>query len=279
MTAAAIGRRGASQGLAALGLAALGARGAEAQEETALDRVRRTKVLRIGAVPGQPPYSWKDLATGEWLGFLPEISRELAGTLGAAIEPVESTWGSGVLDLQAGKVDIFFGLAPTPQRALVVDFTHALYQNAFALVARKGFAPKSWAELDDPAVRVAIELGTSYDAAIPQLCPRATVLRLRTNNDAMLTVQSGRADCQIIVVIFALTTVARNPFGHVVVPDPVFGATTNAVVAKDANPAFREYVDAWIDRKRASGEFRAALVRNLERSGVPAAMVPGQVLF
>ena len=266
-----------------LGAGALSAampRAAHAQPEPVLDRVRRTKTLRIGAVPGQPPYSWKDLATGTWRGFLVDLGRELAAELGAVPEPVESTWGSGVLDLQANKVDIFFGLAPTPQRALVVDFTHPLYQNAFALIARRGFDPKTWAELDDPGVRIAIELGTSYDQSIPQLCPKATVLRLRTNNEALLTVQSGRADCQIIVVVFALTTLTRNPgFGHLVVPEPVFGATTNAVVAKEPDPTFRTFVDAWIDRRRAAGELRAALVRNLELSGVAAENVPKQLLF
>ena len=253
---------------------------AQAPAENSLDRIRRTKILRIGAVPAQPPYSWKDLATGAWQGFLPEIARDLAATLGARIETVESTWGTGVLDIQSDKVDIFFGLAPTPQRALAVDFTHPLYQNAFALIARPGFTPKTWKELDDPAVRIAIELGTSYDQSIPELCPNATVLRLRTNNEALLTLQSGRADCQIIVVIFALTTLTRNPnMGHLIVPEPVFGATTNAIVAKSPDPAWRAYVDAWIDQRRAAGALRAALIRNLETSGVPATLVPPQLLF
>ena len=189
--------------------AVTGAR-AESAENT-LARVKRSKLLRVGAVAGQPPYCYKDLASGEWRGFLIDISKDLAGELGATVQPVESTWGNAVLDLQANKVDIFFGLAPTPQRALVVDFTSPLYQNAFALIARKGFNPSTWAELDDPAVRIALETGTQYDQAIPLLCPKAAVTRLKTNNEAMLAVQAGRADCQIIVVIFALTNLTRNP--------------------------------------------------------------------
>ena len=251
-----------------------------ADTENTLARVRRTGVLRVGAVAGQPPYSWKDLATGEWRGFLVDIARDLAAQTGARIEPVESSWGSGVIDVQAGKADIFFGLAPTPQRAEAVDFTHPMYQNAFALVARAGFEPKRWSDLDDPAVRVAVELGTSYDQAIPTLCPRATVTRLKTNNDALLAVQSGRADCQIIVVVFALTVLTRNPgFGHLVVPEPVYGATTNAIVAKEPDQAWLHHVNTWLDKRRSEGALRAALIRNLEASGVAAAAVPPQVLF
>ncbi len=245
-----------------------------------LARVRQTRTMRFGAVPGQPPYSWKDAGSGEWRGFLPDIARDLASGLGATAEPVESTWGNGVLDIQSGKVDIFFGLAPTPQRALAVDFTHPMYQNAFALVARPGFNPRTWSDLDDPAVRVAVELGTSYDQAIPSLCPRASVIRLKTNNDALLSVQAGRADCQIIVVVFALTILTRNPgMGHLVVPEPLYGATTNAIVAKEPGQGWLDTVNAWLDRRRSEGALRAALVRNLEAVGVPAAAVPPQLLF
>jgi polar amino acid transport system substrate-binding protein len=47
-----------------------------------------------------------------------------------------------VLDVQANKVDLFFGLVPTPERAKVVDFTKSLYQNAFSLIALRGFEPR-----------------------------------------------------------------------------------------------------------------------------------------
>lgn len=263
--------------LAALPLLAAGR--ARAAEDT-LSRVRRTGVLRFGAVPAQPPYSWRDLVDGTWHGFLPDIARDLAAELGAEATPVESGWGNGVLDIQAGKVDIFLGLAPTPEREKAVAFTHPFYRNAFALIARPGLSPRTWADLDDPAVRIAVEIGTSYDQALPGLCPRATLVRLRTNNDALLAVVAGRADCQVIVVVLALTQLARNPgLGHLVVPEPVFGATTNAIVAHEDAPRFLGAVDSWIDARRAAGDLRAALVRNLVASGVPADMVPPQLLF
>lgn len=245
-----------------------------------LDRIRASGFLRFGVVGGQPPYCWKDLATGEWTGFLVDCARDLASGLGTGIEPVESTWGNAVLDVQSGKVDVFFGLAPTPQRALAVDFTRPLYDNAFALVARSAFTPQGWTDLDDPAIRVAVELGSVYDQSVAELCPKATVLRLRTNNDALLAVQSGRADCQVLVVILALTTLSRNrSAGHLVVPQPLHASPTAAMVAKDADPAWRTTVDTWIANRRAAGQLRALLVANLAKVGVPGTDVPPQLLF
>lgn len=271
-----------SRRMAAAGLAAgmLGGRAFAQPDEDVLARITRTKTMRVGAVNAQPPYCYKDLNTGTWSGFLIDIATDLAAQHGATIEPIESTWGNAVLDVQSGKVDIFFGLAPTPQRALAVDFTKPLFENAFSLIARAGFDPKHWDDLNKPDVRVALELGTVYDQKVGTLCPNATVIRGKTNNDALMTVQAGRADCQIIVLILALTILARNPtLGHLVVPEPLFGSATAAIVAKAANPAWRDAVDDWISRRRAAGELRRVLVANLEKVGVHGSDVPPQLLF
>jgi polar amino acid transport system substrate-binding protein len=272
-----ITRRAVAAGILAGGIArAAPARAAE----DVLERIARTGILRIGAVPAQPPYSYRDAATGAWAGFMIDIARDLAAEHGARIAPVESTWGNAVLDVVSDKVDIFFGLAPTPQRALAVDFSKPLYENAFSLIARDGFAPARWQDLNAPQVRVALELGTVYDQNVATLCPLASVIRLKTNNDALMAVQAGRADCQILVVILALTTLARNPsLGHLIVPQPLFGSATGAIMAKAATPAWRDAVDAWITRRRAAGQLREVLVANLEKVGVRAADVPPQLLF
>lgn len=269
-----VSRRGLGAAAAAMAVPA------RAQGLATLERVRQSRVMRVGVVGGQPPYSWRDVATGQWTGFMVDASADLAATLEARIEPVESTWGNAALDVQAGKVDVFFGLAPTPQRALVVDFSVPLYQNAFALIARAGFAPTRWEELDRPETRIALELGSVYDQNVEKLAPRATVTRLKTNNEALLTLQSGRADCQMLVVILALTALARNRgLGHLLVPEPLFGSPTCAMMAKESGGAWRETVDAWLTRRRAEGWVRRTLVANMEKVGVRGEEVPPQLLF
>lgn len=271
-----ISRRLLTAGLLASGVAVPSAWA----EDGALQRVRSTKVMRIGVVNNQPPYCYQDLATREWSGFMVDIAKDLAATLDAKVQPLESTWGNAALDVQAGKVDIFFGLAPTPQRALVVDFTKPLYENAFALVARPGFAPKTWREMDTADTKIALELGTVYDQNIARLCPNASITRTRNASDATMLVQGGRADCQMMVVILALTAMAKNPgLGHLVVPEPVFGSPTAAIVTKEADPQWRATVDEWITARRGAGWLRKTLVENLEKVGVRGEDVPPQLLF
>src|SRR5208282_4829420 len=133
-----VSRRGLA-GAAVLAPAALiGTAHAQGKAESTFERVTRTKVLRIAALPGELPYFSKDIATGEWSGSAIDMAKDMAKIWDAKLEYVESTYGNSVLDLQSNKVDIAFALNPTPQRALSIGFTLPMIIHPFGCVARKG---------------------------------------------------------------------------------------------------------------------------------------------
>ena len=86
-----------------------------AQAENTFDRIMSTKKLRMGGVASGVPWINKDQATGNWGGHFYDIGSALAADMEVQLEMVETTWGNAVLDLQADKIDIMFGLNPTPQ--------------------------------------------------------------------------------------------------------------------------------------------------------------------
>ena len=47
--------------------------------ESTIDRIKRAKVLRIAALPGEAPYFNKDIATGAWSGMCIEMAKDIAG--------------------------------------------------------------------------------------------------------------------------------------------------------------------------------------------------------
>lgn len=254
---------------------------AQADAESAWARVQRTKTVRIGAVAGAAPYYQKDLASGEWQGFMIDFAKSLAASLDAKLDITETTWGNAVLDLQANKVDVFFGLNPTPARQLVVDFSDPLFDNAFVLLARKDFSPATWAELNDPNVKIAVDIGSSHDQMITRVCPKAQIIRLEKSADASLAVQTGRADAQVLVTVLALTVVSKNPsIGHVVLPTPVQATTTNLGFRKEADRRWVEYVDKWIAQTRAGGKVKDVVLANLMKlSGVRPEQIPPGTTF
>jgi len=94
------------------------ARAEEQPADSTIDRIKRVKVLRIAALPGEAPYFNKDITSGTWTGMCVEMAKDIAGVFDGQVEYLESTYGNSVLDLQANKIDLAFSLNPTPKRAL-----------------------------------------------------------------------------------------------------------------------------------------------------------------
>jgi polar amino acid transport system substrate-binding protein len=166
----------AAASASAIAAAPARARAADAPAETTIDRVKRTKTLRIAALPGEAPYFNKDLASGSWSGMCVAMAKDIAQTFDAQVAYLESTYGNSVLDLQANKIDLAFSLNPTPKRALVIDFTHPFYLHGFGMVGKKGFHAADWADLNKPDIRIAVDIGSLHEVAARRFAPKATIV-------------------------------------------------------------------------------------------------------
>jgi polar amino acid transport system substrate-binding protein len=253
-----------------------------AQEtESTMARVKRTGRLRLGAINGATPYFNKDLASGEWKGFCADFGRDLAKYMKVEVEWVETTWGNAVLDVQTNKIDAQFAMAPTPQRREVVDFTNPLYNNINTVVARKGLEFTRWEELNRPEIKIAVDVGSSHDQVVTRILPKATILRFETSAAATMALQSGRVDCQVLVVLLSTALLVKLPnLGHIVFPTPDEVAPTNVGVRKQADQTFTNTVNAWLEESRKAGRIREAIVSNMETlAKVPPTAFPPQLKF
>lgn len=259
-------------GVAAAGVSALTN---TAFATNSLERVKSSGVLRIGAVADGAPYYHKSLTDGSWRGFYIDICKKLADDLGVKLAITETTWGNSVLDLQANKIDVFFGLNPTPERQKVIDFSGPVFKNAFTLIARKGVTGKTWEDFDKTQMRIAVDAGSSHDSAISRHAPKAEVARLKTASDATAALQAGRADAQCLVLVLAMSLRAKNPaIGELVLPTPLDSTTSNAGFRREDDQAWREHVSKWIEANRTSGFIKDAIVRNMALVGVKESDFP-----
>ncbi|QNB05547.1 transporter substrate-binding domain-containing protein [Herbaspirillum frisingense] len=249
--------------------------------ESTMARIKRTGKLRLGAINGATPYFNKDLVTQEWKGFCADFGRDLAKHLKAEVEWVETTWGNAVLDVQTNKIDAQLAMAPTPQRREVVDFSNPLYNNINTVVARKGLEFKTWEELNRPEIKVAVDVGSSHDQLVTRILPKATILRFETSAAATMALQSGRADCQVLVVLLSTSLLVKLPnIGHIVFPTPDETAPTNVGIRKQADQGFVTAVNGWLEEARKAGRIREIIVSNMESlAKVPATAFPPQLKF
>ena len=244
--------------------------------ETTFDRINRTKTMRIAVLPGELPYFQKDISTGEWKGAAIEFAKDIAKVFDAKLEYVESTYGNSVLDLQSNKVDLAFALNPTPQRALSIGFTRPFFIHPFGVLAKKGFDPKTWADINKPDIRVVCDLGSTQETAARRFAPKAEITALKTRDEATLAFQSGRADVIVLATILGLSTVARNrslgPF-HLLV-SPLVALPSALGIRRETDTRFKDVLDAWIDYNRGIGQIRDWLLGGLALAGVQPDDVP-----
>ena len=277
-----VSRRAIGGGLAALAsFAIVGRANAQSANESTFERVTRTTVLRIAALPGEAPYFFKDIATGEWSGAAIEMAKGIAAIWEAKLEYVESTYGNSVLDLQANKVDIAFALNPTPARALAIGFTKAMIVHPFGCVARKGFNPTTWGDLNKPEVRVAVDLGSLHETTARRFTPKATITAFKTRDEAVLALQAGRADVDILAAMLGITALAKNPgLGtYRILQNPLVALPSCLGVRREADTRFKEVVDAFLDMNRGTGQIRDWMIQAILKSGAKQEDIPAELSF
>lgn len=257
-------------GLAVAALA-LGASLGSAQAQTSkVDEIRARGVLRITGILNEDPYFSKDPRTGEWRGFVIEMGNDMAKELGVTLEVVESSWSNAILDVQSGKADLAFALTALPQRALAVSFSAPTYYNSFTIISPKPeLASLSWAELNDPKYTIAVDLGSAQDQITKAYLPKANILRFKTRDEAVLAVQTGKADAIINTVFNSMVMTKKNAgIGAVYVPTPILSAPSVIGMNYDTDEVWKSFVSAWADYNRRVGNNQTWILKGLEPFGI-----------
>jgi polar amino acid transport system substrate-binding protein len=261
---------------AALASALASPASAEAAADNTLERVRSSKVMRIAVLPGELPYFNKDLASGTWSGMCIEMANDLAKLLDVKLEYTESTYGNSILDLQSNKIDVGFALNPTPQRALVVDFCGAVFNHPFGAMLKKGLEAKTWADINKPEVKIAVDAGSANEAVARRFASNATIKSLRSRDEVMLEMSSGRVECVVNALVLGLTAIAKNPnLGtYKILQSPSVAIPSSMGVRREPDKTWRDFLATWIEYNRGIGQMREWFIKGLSLSGVKAEDVP-----
>src|ERR1700681_1120823 len=261
---------------AALAAAVASPASAQATPDNTLDRIRANKVLRIAVLPGELPYFNKDLATGNWSGFSIEMANDIAKLLDVKLEYTESTYGNSILDLQSNKIDLGFALNPTPQRALVVDFCATVFPHPFGAMLRKGLEARTWADINKPDVNIAVDVGSATEAVARRFAPNAMIKSLKSRDEVMLEMSSGRVDCVVNALVLGLTAIAKNPnLGtYKILQSPSVAIPSSMAVRREPDKRWRDFLSVWVDYNRGIGQMREWFIKGLSLSGVKPEDVP-----
>jgi polar amino acid transport system substrate-binding protein len=204
------------------------------------------------------------------------MANDIAKLLDVQLEYTESTYGNSILDLQSNKIDLGFALNPTPQRALVVDFTAAVFPHPFGAMLRKGLEAKTWADINKPEVRIAVDVGSANEAVARRFAPNATIKSLKSRDEVMLEMSSSRVDCVVNALVLGLTAIAKNPNlgSYKILQSPSVAIPSSMAVRREGDKRWRDFLSVWVDYNRGIGQMREWFVKGLALSNVKPEDVP-----
>jgi polar amino acid transport system substrate-binding protein len=146
----------------------------------------------------------------------------------------------------------------------------------FGFVARRGFAARTWHDLNRPEVRVVSLIGSLTDVLLARYAPKAQVLGAKQGDDAVLLMQAGRADCIMYALIQALSVSARAPMLEEVtlLQAPSVALPSAMGVQMEPDRRWRDYLNSWADYNTGTRQVGAWMRQSLLAMGVKAESIP-----
>ena len=220
-------------------------------------------VLRVGTAGDYPPFTYRDPATGEYIGADLEQAGNLAAMLHRRLVVVPTTWGSLLADLSAGRFDIAMGgISITPDRASQGTFSRSYLRDGKTPLARCADQARytTLARIDRPDVRVIENPGGTNERFAKAHLAHAS-LRVHADNLSVFDeILSGRADVMLTDAIEARLQQQLRPGLCAVHPDRPFDRSEKAyLMPRDS--ALQADVDRWLQASLATGRGQALLDR------------------
>jgi polar amino acid transport system substrate-binding protein len=229
--------------------------------QDALERVKKSGVLKVGTETAFAPYDFID--KGEHVGFNVDMYREIVKEMGVKLEWVLLPWEGVFPGLESGKFDIVAGPATvTKERLLRYRFTPPIADSTVALLKRKG--DNSLMKASDVGGK-AVGVGkasaqlTQIKAYSDTLANKVDVREYPGNNEAYADLAASRlaAVCNTLTNIAYVAQQRPDTFEVVL---PPFGVKAYAafVGRKDADYAkLMDAVQATMLKIKADGRMAA----------------------
>jgi len=172
------------------------ARAPVALTEAESDWLKKHPVLKVGADPAWPPFSFYN-KDGQHDGMDADVLQNLGERLGIRFEVVQTAnWEETVGLAMAGKVDLLCGMAASAEREESFFFTQP-YMRAPVAVIMRSDAPFYTGLRNLQGRIVAAPSGYVTTTLIEQQHPAIRLMKTKTSAEALQAVSRGQADAMV----------------------------------------------------------------------------------
>ncbi|MGU9951952.1 MAG: transporter substrate-binding domain-containing protein [Gammaproteobacteria bacterium WSBS_2016_MAG_OTU1] len=231
-------------------LAALSAPTHAGVVEDAIDR----GTLRVG-LSSFVPWAMRS-KTGEFIGFEPDVARQLAADMGVEIEIVATSWDGIIPALLAKKFDLIIGgMSVTPARNLQVNFSIPYAYTGLGLVANKARMGHATTpeEFNNEKIVFALRRGTTPVEAVKTAMPKAEIRQYDSEAAVIQELLNGRADAWVAGAP-GHTDAARNYPDKLFLPfDELLNRDQAGIVIRKGDSDGLNFLNNWISVKMNEG--------------------------
>ena len=223
-----------------------------------LATIQQTGIVRCGVTGDYNPMSFRDPATRELKGHQVDCANKLAADMGVKAEFLPTTWATLVNGLTANQYDIVTsGSSMSVPRMKASVFSNPWGRNAFLPLARKEMADKikSWADLNDPSIRVGFNLGTTFEQFVQAELPKATVRRVEAPVRDFQELLAGRVDVTITSLIEGSQLMREHTQLTMLLRDTPKNSIPLCFMSPIEDFAWLNFINNWVVLHQASGFF------------------------
>ena len=164
--------------------------GAIALAGDTLSDVKKKGVLVVGCKDSLPPFGYIDERTRQIVGYDIDFVNAIAKKMGVRVELKPVTSASRMPLLMEGHIDIIAAtMTKNPERAKVIDFSHAYLLTGQKFITKKG-SVKSLKDLEGK--RIGTAKGSTSEKNVAAAIPSATVLSFDDYPQAFLALAQGK---------------------------------------------------------------------------------------
>ncbi|MEX2518990.1 MAG: transporter substrate-binding domain-containing protein [Paracoccaceae bacterium] len=226
--------------------------------QSALNEILSGGVLKVGTTGDWNPMSVRDPATNSYKGYDVDVMEALAADLGVTLEFVPTDWKTLVNGVTAGAYHLTGSASISPARMKVAGFSES-----YVLVEIYPFTTEDkadrfdgWESINQPGVKVATELGTTFEKQAKKWFPNAEITVVEAPARGYQEVISGRADVFVTSNIEGATLGEKFPIARVAGAEAREPAPIAMILPQD-DQVWINYVNNWVKLKKLSGFFDA----------------------
>lgn len=231
--------------------------------QSALNEILSEGVLKVGTTGDWNPMSVRDTATNEYVGYDIDIMTQLAADLGVELEMVPTDWKTLVNGVVAGNYHMTGSASISPARLKAAGYSHsyiAVEMFPFTTDDKSGNF-NGWESINQPGVKVATTLGTSFEKMVKEWFPDAEIVVVEAPARGFQEVLSGRADVFVTSNIEGSTLLEKFSNVRQIEVDTPRAPTPIAMLLPQTDQVWINYVNSWIELKKTEGFFEEVALK------------------